>query len=225
MMIMLDELFWYETIRNALITIISTFIAVYISIYLHEKREKEERRKIHFNRIKLEVLKPLKETDKLSFLKTFWGKKINHEKVNVPLFEDLTRHFPNIIKLNKRIEDLEEERNNLVRGFIEKLKEKYKLEEIYTHLFYFYLLHPELEYYQPKVEGNEVRCSTAIYTKGNKNSLITRFIQELKEYHKSEDIKKLKDIIDKIEVDFTSFKREINLVLGKEKLPGNCDFI
>lgn len=92
--------------NNLLIQIIGTaigaFIAVKGSLYIFHREMKEKRLETHFNDIKKKVLEPSLEAGGLFFVRQ-----------NEILFEDLKNHYPELISLNKKLRELEKEKNKL----------------------------------------------------------------------------------------------------------------
>ncbi|MBI4980197.1 hypothetical protein HZC30_01400 [Candidatus Woesearchaeota archaeon] len=203
-----------HSIIQLLITIIGTFIAVYGSILIFRRKEGEERKKEHLNRIKQEVLKPWSENDNLEPI-----------LVNKSLFEDLNNHFPTLIEFNKKLRSLEDSKKEILNSLIAQFKDRFKLKEVYPH-FEFYLFEPEREYFKPRIENDELRCPGFIIAKGSKEKLdeLSKELDRTLNKPVSKELRSVKSEIQKVKEEL---KKEIEFVQSIEKLNGSsiCEFI
>ena len=163
------DIFNIEFLRNLIVTIIGTFIAVYGSLQIFKTQESSKRREKHFNEIKSKVLFPLlaamKDDSYMRQLnppiqRVFIPTLNSIQNIDATLFEDIKNHFTFLVVKWKKLNENYEKYGLLIKQFNEGIKNKININGLTTifHENIAYLLFSKLRnenilHIDPKMEN------------------------------------------------------------------------
>lgn len=220
--------FWIESIKDLLVAIAGTSIAIYGAIWLFKREESGKIRRIHFKALKSEILEPWRakllsdiKTNRSRLLtKTDLIVRSDFEQKNEHLFKDAFKHFPKLKRLSdeleKNIDELDKELNLLCGS----LREKYHLERVNRAIVEF-LIDPLKPENKMTISDNWLMSQQYHFADGRPDKIIA-LKEELHVLSGSAVSEKLKSFDQNIKRLRNELKSEIDYIISTETLRDRC---